>query len=185
MKIFYFIWSVWFLFEIFLARKKRSSKDSRTEVDKGSLNVLWLAILAGISLSVILMMKYYLPISNKMLIPYLGLLFIVLGLIFRIIAIKKLANDFTVDVSIGNNQELCTTGIYGLVRHPAYAGSIISFIGLGLSLNNWISLLVIATPVIAAFLYRIKIEEQILIEKFGKKYLEYRQKTKKIIPFIF
>ncbi|OMP12939.1 Isoprenylcysteine carboxyl methyltransferase [Corchorus olitorius] len=33
--------------------------------------------------------------------------------------------------------------------------------------------------------YRIKIEEAALIEQFGEEYLEYRRKTRKLIPFIY
>jgi len=38
---------------------------------------------------------------------------------------------------------------------------------------------------IPCFLYRIKIEESMLIKKFGDEYREYTEKTKKIIPFIY
>jgi len=38
---------------------------------------------------------------------------------------------------------------------------------------------------IPCFLFRIKIEENMLIEKFGDEYREYMKDTKKIIPFIF
>ena len=34
-------------------------------------------------------------------------------------------------------------------------------------------------------IYRIKIEEEMLIEKFGIDYLEYMKKTKKLIPYIY
>jgi len=34
-------------------------------------------------------------------------------------------------------------------------------------------------------LYRIGVEERMLIERFGDEYREYMKKTKKIIPFIY
>jgi len=38
---------------------------------------------------------------------------------------------------------------------------------------------------IPLMLYRIKIEEKMLIEKFGDEYRQYMEKTKKLIPFIY
>ncbi len=185
MTIFYFIWGIWFLFEIFLSQKKRTPKELRTDQDKGSFNVLWLAILFGISLAIILMMNFYVPISKIMVVPYIGLLVIILGLIIRIVSIKTLAENFSTDVNVRKSQKLMTTGIYKKIRHPAYMGTIISFIGLGLSLNNWLALITIVLPVVGAFLYRIKIEENVLIEYFGDEYINYSKKTKKLLPFIF
>jgi protein-S-isoprenylcysteine O-methyltransferase Ste14 len=34
-------------------------------------------------------------------------------------------------------------------------------------------------------LYRTKIEEKMLIEKFGDEYRDYMKKTKKLIPFVY
>jgi protein-S-isoprenylcysteine O-methyltransferase Ste14 len=34
-------------------------------------------------------------------------------------------------------------------------------------------------------LYRIGIEEKMLIEKFGDEYVEYMKKTKKLIPNVY
>jgi len=34
-------------------------------------------------------------------------------------------------------------------------------------------------------LYRIRVEEQVLIEKFGDEYRDYMRKSRKLIPYIF
>jgi len=56
-------------------------------------------------------------------------------------------------------------GIWGLSE--IVFSSLLSFIGFGISLNNWFSLITIASLVTIAFLYRIKIEEKTLIEQIG------------------
>jgi len=56
---------------------------------------------------------------------------------------------------------------------------------LGLSFNNILSFLIITITVGSAFLYRIKIEEKALLEKFGQEYNDYMKKSKKLIPFIY
>jgi protein-S-isoprenylcysteine O-methyltransferase Ste14 len=63
--------------------------------------------------------------------------------------------------------------------------SLLTFLGLGLSLNNWAALLIAFIPPFFAFSYRIKIEENVLANEFGQEYTEYRKQTKKLIPFVY
>lgn len=76
-------------------------------------------------------------------------------------------------------------GIYKYVRHPAYTGSLLSFYGFGISLNNWVSLLVVVIPVTAAFLYRMRVEEAMLSASMGAVYDEYKKQTYRLIPGIY
>jgi protein-S-isoprenylcysteine O-methyltransferase Ste14 len=50
------------------------------------------------------------------------------------------------------------------------------------SLYGFVIMLVIIPPII---LNRIRIEEKILVSRFGQEYLEYTHKTKKLIPYIY
>lgn len=101
-----------------------------------------------------------------------GLFVIAFGIVLRMIVIYTLGAFFTVDVSIEANHQLKTDGFYSLVRHPSYSASLISFIGLGLALNNWLSLLCILIFVGSTFLYRIKVEEDVL-----KKFFEMNMRN--------
>ena len=184
MKLFYIVWGLWFFLEIFLYRMTKSKKVQKSK-DKESLNIIWVAIIFGISLGIIIMFNTNLPFSKNLSVPYIGLLTIIIGVLFRFSVIVSLKKEFSVDVTIKENHKLKTTGFYKFVRHPAYTGSIISFIGMGLSFNNIFSFFVITIPVVYAFLYRIKVEEKVLIENFGEEYLEYMKKTKRLIPFLF
>jgi len=38
---------------------------------------------------------------------------------------------------------------------------------------------------IPCFLYRIRIEERVLLEEFGNEYREHMKKTKKMIPYVY
>jgi protein-S-isoprenylcysteine O-methyltransferase Ste14 len=106
-------------------------------------------------------------------------------MIIRFIAIYSLGRFFTVDLTIKDNHKIKKDGLYRLLRHPSYSGSLLSFLGYGLSLNDWISLIVIFIPVTIAFLYRIRIEEKLLTDQFGNDYIDYMKKTNCLIPFIY
>ena len=45
--------------------------------------------------------------------------------------------------------------------------------------------LVTMSALIPVFLYRIRIEERLLIEEFGDAYCAYQEATSKLIPFIY
>jgi len=108
-----------------------------------------------------------------------------LGLLIRWTAILTLRKYFTVDVSILPGHQIVKKGLYKYIRHPAYAGSLVSFLGLGLAFSNWLSSIVIVVPILTAFIYRIQVEEQALIQAFGDEYLDYSNTTKRLIPKIY
>jgi protein-S-isoprenylcysteine O-methyltransferase Ste14 len=154
-------------------------------LDKGTIRIIWITIGIANSLGILSAIYILLPISRNLLIPYIGLFLIVSEMIFRFISILSLGRFFTVDVTIRNNHKIKKDGIYRLIRHPSYTGSILSFIGFGISLNNWISLLIICLPVIIAMLNRIKIEEKLLVDQFGIEYTNYMKKTFRLVPWIY
>ncbi|MCS3530193.1 isoprenylcysteine carboxylmethyltransferase family protein [Chryseobacterium sp. JUb7] len=176
---------VWFLSEFLYKRLLKSGEKDPKNKDKFTLNILWIAILFSIAASVTLSYFTKFPIVHRSWIFYIGESFILIGIIFRFIIIRSLGRYFTVDVTIKQDHQIKKEGFYRYLRHPSYAFSLLTSLGLGLYLNNWISLFLAFIPPFTAFIYRIKIEEQALIEQFGDEYLEYRRKTKKLIPFIY
>jgi protein-S-isoprenylcysteine O-methyltransferase Ste14 len=185
MTIFIIIWSIWCLSEILLNRILLSGSDDKKDQDKGSLRLIWMMIALAIFLGVIISRNIRIPISEGLFIPYFGLFLIISGMVVRFIAIRSLGRLFTVDVTIRADHMLKKDGVYRMIRHPSYSGSILSFIGFGLSLNNWLSLLFVTILVTIAFLHRIKIEERLLIGQFGADYLDYKRKTYALIPWIY
>jgi protein-S-isoprenylcysteine O-methyltransferase Ste14 len=176
---------LWVGSEIILARTKRSqSTDLR--FDKSSLRVLWVTIAIGVNLGILLSFQRIGYFGNgSRIFPIAGLILIVCGLVVRWIAIVSLKHQFTVDVSITKDHRIIRKGIYRFVRHPAYAGSLLSFFGLALFFANYLTMLIMFLPICSAFLYRIRVEERALIDNFGDEYVNYCASTKRLIPGIF
>ena len=114
-----------------------------------------------------------------------GLALMLTGIVLRWSAIVTLGNYFTGKVQIFSEHRLVRSGVYGHVRHPAYSGALVAYLGLGLSFVNWISFVLIFFPVLLAALRRIEVEEQALRQAFGKDYAEYSDKTKRLLPGIY
>lgn len=185
MTIFTIVWSVWFASEILLNRLFRSGEHDKKDLDRGTLRIVWITICLAISAGIFAVYFVRVPISNNIFIPYFGLVLIISGMIFRFVSILTLGRFFTVDVTIRKDHKIKKDGVYKIIRHPSYTGSILSFIGIGFSLNNWISLFVISIPVIIAMLYRIEVEENTLIKQFGIEYQDYMKTTYRLIPWIY
>ena len=176
---------VWFLSEIFLGLIKHSRQQSADNLDKSSFRFLWIVIVISVTIGVFIGLgKTGRVVEFGPWLSICGISFIIAGLVIRWIAILTLKKYFTVDVAVQRDHRLLTSGIYKHIRHPSYSGSLLSFIGLGLSFSNWLTLVVVAVPVFIAFYYRIRVEEKVMASVFKTEYAGYRSRTKKLIPFI-
>ena len=119
------------------------------------------------------------------LLGYLGCLVLALGITIRLVAVATLKSQYTVKVSILEKHEIVDTGIYGILRHPAYLGHLAALIGIGLVLGNWIGLLALVLLPLAGILYRIQVEEGALLRYFGPAYQAYASRTKRLLPGIW
>ena len=88
----------------------------------------------------------------------------------------------TIQVEAG--QTVVDTGLYGIVRHPMYAVTILLFLMIPLILGSWYAILAfVFYPVI--IIARLKNEEELLTKELPG-YAEYKQKVKyRIIPYIW
>ncbi|MGH2480827.1 MAG: methyltransferase family protein, partial [Ktedonobacteraceae bacterium] len=80
---------------------------------------------------------------------------------------------------------IVSTGPYRFLRHPSYTGVLLLVGGIGITLGNWLSLLIILAGVLIGLLYRISVEEKALRTFLGQPYEEYMRRTKRLIPFLF
>ena len=87
-------------------------------------------------------------------------------------------------IEVEKDQKLVDTGLYGIVRHPMYASTLILFLSMPLVLGSLLSLIIfLVYPFIIA--KRIKNEEEVL-EKDLKGYKKYKEKVKyRLIPYIW
>jgi protein-S-isoprenylcysteine O-methyltransferase Ste14 len=182
---FIIIWSFWFLSEVLLNRLLRSGAADKKELDNGSRRLIWITIGIANTSAVICTLLVPVTISHILLIPYIGLFVIIAGMVIRFMAVWSLGRFFTVDVTIREDHRLKNDGMYRIIRHPSYTGSLVSFLGFGISLNNWISLIILVLLVTSTMLYRIKIEERVLSDQFGEEYKNYMKNTWRLIPWIF
>jgi len=163
-----------------LLRKRLNAKEKENEqklvVKLSGLMFLAGFIIAGVNYRYnwILLPNYVVIISS--------IIFIVAYILYAEVLRENAYLSRTIEVQ--ENQKVVDTGLYGIVRHPMYATTILLFLTMPLILGSIISFIIfLVYPFIIS--KRIKNEEEVL-EKELKGYMEYKKKVKyKMIPYIW
>ena len=114
-----------------------------------------------------------------------GVTLILLGVALRWYAIWTLRDYFTRHVAVSSDQKVVQNGPYRYIRHPAYSGTFLTMLGVGLAMTNWASLVALLIFVLIGHMYRVSVEEKALSRIIGQPYVEYMHRTKRFIPLLF
>ncbi len=165
----------------------RVSRKAVAVLDRGSLVILiglqWVGIALNFSLAWLFPSLTF-PM-HRTIIFLIGIIFILLGVALRWFAIWTLGHYFTRDIAVSLDQQVVQNGPYRFIRHPAYSGTFLTMLGVGLAMTNWASLISLLFCVFLGHFYRVRIEEETLIHVIGQPYIEYIRRTKRFIPFVF
>jgi protein-S-isoprenylcysteine O-methyltransferase Ste14 len=102
-----------------------------------------------------------------------GLSIMLVGITFRLLALRDLNVFYSAKIVVYNSQDLITTGAYSLVRHPLYVALLLELLGMviisGRAIFGGIWLLFVAYV-----LHRNKMEDRVLRDFFGEKAIHYQ-----------
>lgn len=107
----------------------------------------------------------------------LGILLVIIGVIFWLSAIFKSRITQNIEVN-----QLVTTGIYGIVRHPIYSAFLFAISGFIMIYANIVLFFMPIIYWIILTVTMIKTEEKWLTELYGNDYLDYSKKVNRFIP---
>ena len=144
--------------------------DSRQIMDRGAIWRVWIPMtLAAWALAVIFARG---PGPHGAA-RWVGLALAVIGLSGVIVARSTLGKSFSVTPKA---RALVTTGIYSKIRNPIYVSAEVVLVGLAFILWN-VYFLIVPAALIPLQVLRARKEAQVLEEKFGEEYREYRRRT--------
>lgn len=183
------LYIICFLFplsEIVLAVVKHSRGSGARREDRGSMILIWFLIGLGVflALAALTIRSAQVPVARSILEP-IALCLMVGGLALRWTAILTLGRYFTVDVAVHSDHAVVESGLYRYMRHPSYTGFMFVFLGFGVFLGNWVSLVALLLPITLGVVYRVAKEEQALLDALGPAYAAYCARTKRFIPGVF
>ena len=183
--LFWTVYLVWLGSETFVLSRRRAAGDARV-ADAGSRRVLRvstaLAILSCFTCAVRVPSGAFAFARRDLF--FAGVMLMAAGLVLRWWAVRVLGRLFTTDVAIHAGQTVIEHGPYRWIRHPAYAGLLLTLSGIGLALGNWLGLLVLLGVVSAALAIRIRIEEAALLDALGEPYRAYMRRTRRLLPLL-
>lgn len=116
---------------------------------------------------------------------YLGFLIFILNAILRYHAITTLGKYYNPRVAVYQEHSLVTDGIYKKIRHPMYLSALLNVLAIALIFSSWGALVIMLFAVLPAVIYRINIEEEVLLTHLGSEYRQYLDNSKKMIPGIW
>ena len=124
------------------------------------------------------------PVAIEIAIAIYAIILAMASTIFLISSIRTLGKQWSVAAQTVERHELITNGPYGVVRHPIYSGLLGMLIATGLSMSRWEGLAAgIVLYTVGTFM-RIRGEERLMREAFGKEFEQYTQRVPSFIPFL-
>jgi len=115
---------------------------------------------------------------------YVGDAVIISGVVLRQWAIAVLGRYFSGVIGVQQDQKVVESGPYRYVRHPSYSGVLLILVGIAAAM---LSLVAVAAAILLFWLgygYRMVVEERVLVSELGDSYVEYMNRTKRVVPFV-
>lgn len=187
MKIQYFAYLIILLFFAmdFIIRKDSSAKSmNKTKEDNSSTKIIVLTFFI-VLISAEILTFIHDGQFNNMIVSIVALILMISGLLTRIYSMRKLKKSYTRILKTTEHQKLIASGLYGIIRHSGYLGTILIWFSFGFAIENYIVVIIAILMTSIAYSYRIKKEERMLLNQFGQEYADYQKKTWRIIPFIW
>lgn len=176
----------WGAMELGLIWRDQARGMGRTYRDQGTRALLVASVLAAAVISGYLakaaMAHPVLQIPAQPWLSLVGLGLALTGFAVRYAAVAELGDSFRTTVEVDDDQAVVSTGLYRLVRHPSYAGLLLTAAGFGLASHTWPGAAVCVLFPLSAMLQRIHVEEAELVEVLGDPYRAYRRRTKRLVP---
>ena len=112
-----------------------------------------------------------------------GGVLLALGIAISLLACLHLGKNLTALPQPRKDAVLVVAGIYRFVRHPIYSGVLLAAFGWALWVNGWLTLGYASLLLI--FLDIKSRREEIWLEQKFPEYREYRQRVRKLLPYVF
>ncbi len=98
-------------------------------------------------------------------------------------ALRSLGKQWSFSAQLVKEHSLVVEGPYRIVRHPIYAGMLGLVIAAGLAASHWAAFIGGLVMFLLGTSIRIRSEEKLLREAFGRAYEEYAERVPAIVPF--
>ena len=181
----YLVMAAFLVIQELLRRTPEAKTFQRGPSEKGSMLLIGVTLGVGLWLPLILNVLGFALFSISIIEGLTGLVVMLAGLGLRIWAAVTLGGYYTRTLMTKKSHKVVTTGPYARVRHPAYLGVILLWSGFGVLSGSLILVFLFPIVFVIVYLYRISVEETMLVNELGDDYVQYQRRTRKLIPFVY
>lgn len=176
--IFVFITILWIGEFVFFPSLKKEEKSKQK-----TFQVILAVIVTIIVLNALMAWQEVLIIDSRA-VAAVGLIIYAAGLILRYWSLIILGKNFSRKVEVSREQELVSHGPYQYLRHPSYTGLFLLTTAVPLFVGNLLGFFLSIPLMYWALNRRMKEEEGFMEEVMGERYVEWKKKRYKLLPFI-
>lgn len=115
---------------------------------------------------------------------WIGTLLFIAGQGFMVWAIHTLGRFFTAKIGVLPGHQLIETGPYALLRHPFYTGVFLTALGFPAIFGFWVGF-ASAIVLLPLLIFRMNVEERYLEAEFGEAYQRMKERTWRLIPYVY
>ncbi len=166
-------------------RPRAKGEVLKEEKDDWSFWLIVVGMIAAFYLPALEYLFFTTTLPRTVSLQAVGLLFIFSGSMLFIWARRALGHFYSGHLSVLEGQPLVQSGPYRFIRHPAYAGYLLIVLGLAVGYSSFAGFAAILFVLLPAVIYRIRVEDNLLSEHFGAKFIEYTNKVARLIPGIW
>jgi protein-S-isoprenylcysteine O-methyltransferase Ste14 len=123
------------------------------------------------------------PLPGMPAIAWVGVGIGASGLILRLWSVLTLRDRYTRTLLTEAGQAMERGGPYRFVRHPGYLGSLLCLNGIAMASGDRLTLIASLAATLAAYAYRIHVEDAMLVAQFGASYRTYCREVGALMPF--
>ena len=178
----------WFAFVILFFTRKKPPTAPESKRDRGSIAGI---VLQGLSYGIVWSVprQWFTPIfpvsrSIEILLAILTMVLAITTVWFCSTAIRALGKQWSLAARLVEGHKLVKEGPYSVVRNPIYTGMFGMLLATGLVVSHWIGLLVAVVVFAIGTAIRVRSEETLLREAFGREFEDYARAVPAVIPFL-
>jgi len=178
----------WFAFVILFFTRRKPPKAPESKRDRGSIAGI---VLQGFSYGIVWSVRrqWFTPIfsvrrSVEILLAVLTMVLAITTVWFCAAAIRALGEQWSLAARLIEGHRLVTEGPYRVVRNPIYTGMFGMLLATGLAVSHWMGLLIAIAVFAIGTAIRVRSEEKLLREAFGREFDEYARAVPAVLPFL-
>ena len=178
----------WLVFALtFIVYKKPPSPPDKKRAEFSFAGIA----LQGISYLIVWLVRraWFTPMFSenrwlKIALALTSILLAVTSVWFCALSIRVLGEQWSLAARVVEGHKLVTHGPYSVVRNPIYTGMLGMLLATGLAVSHWIGLLIALAVFAIGTLIRVRSEERLLREMFGREFDDYARRVPAVIPFL-